>query len=238
MKPAAFLMAAAARADYVSGACPARAPTSRREKGVCPPAPNLTVRRSEMPRSSVRSAAGAVVIVLLFPIMLWAQGGFIRGTVTDTGARPLSSALVLVPAAGLSARTGDDGTFTVRGVPRGTYVLRVHRIGFKPRDVAGVSVSETSIPIVSVALEPSAVELGGMVVSASRRVEKITDAPATVTRLESAQIQNTTGNSFIPPLKAVNGIQFIQLGVTAAALTARAFNPPLTTRLLMIADGR
>lgn len=190
-----------------------------------------------MPRP-FRSAAGAVAGVLVLPLTLWAQGGFIRGTVTDTGAHPLSNALVLVPAAGLSARTGDDGAFLVRGVPRGTYVIRAHRIGFKPKDVAGVFVSETATPNVSVTLEPSAVQLGGMVVSASRRVEKITDAPATVTRLDSAQIDHTIGNSFIPALKAVNGIEFIQIGITAAVLNARGFNTSFNNRLLMIEDGR
>ncbi len=75
-------------------------------------------------------------------------------------------------------------------------------------------------------LQAAALQLGGVVVSASRRVEKITDAPATVTRLEAAQIANSVGNSFAPALKEVKGIDYIQVGMTAVAINARGFRGP------------
>ena len=178
------------------------------------------------------------LIAAMFPTLAQAQGGRISGVVTDVARQPVTGAQVLVPAAGLSARTGDDGAFVVRGVPTGTYLLQVFRVGFKPKDVPGVSVTRGVPTSVSVTLEPTPVQLGGIVVSASRRVEKITDAPATVIRLDSAQIETTIGNSFVPALKAVNGIEFIQVGVTAVVFNARGFNTSFNNRLLMMEDGR
>ena len=183
---------------------------------------------------AMRSLALAAVL----PALAHAQSGRIVGVVTDSRAQPLTGAQVLVPTAGLATESGADGAFIVRGVPAGTYALRVYRLGFKPRDVAAVAVTHGSDTRVSIVLEPAAIRLGGIVVSASRRVEKITDAPATVTRLDAAQFENTVGNSFAPALKQVNGIEFIQVGINSVAMNARGFNSSFNNRMLMMEDGR
>jgi iron complex outermembrane receptor protein len=82
------------------------------------------------------------------------------------------------------------------------------------------------------------VQLGGVVTSASRRVEKITDAPATITRLEEAQIATSIGNSFASALKEVKGLEFIQTGILTSSVNARGFNSSFNNRILQVEDGR
>jgi outer membrane receptor for ferrienterochelin and colicins len=82
------------------------------------------------------------------------------------------------------------------------------------------------------------VQLGGVVVSASRRVEKVTDAPAQVTTIDALALSQTIGNSFAPALKSVPGLDYIQVGITAAAVNARGFNSSFNNRMLQTEDGR
>jgi outer membrane receptor for ferrienterochelin and colicins len=178
------------------------------------------------------------LILALASASLEAQGGRITGVVVDDHGQPLPRAQILVPLGGLAAEGREDGTFTIRDVPAGTYVVRVYRLGFKPRDYPNITVESGRATSVTIALEPAVVQLGGVVVSASRRLEKITDAPATVTRLQEPEIASTLGNSFLPALKEVNGIEFIRVGITAVALNARGFNLSFNNRMLMMEDGR
>jgi iron complex outermembrane receptor protein len=88
------------------------------------------------------------------------------------------------------------------------------------------------------AMEDAASTLGGVVVSASRRVEKITDAPATITSIGTDALDNTIGNTFAGALKEAKGVDFIQVGMTSIAINARGFNSSFNNRFLMVEDGR
>ena len=182
--------------------------------------------------------ARAIAAIVALPVLAFAQNGRISGTVTDAAKGSVSGAQVLVNIVGLSNESGADGKFTIANVPPGTYSLSVYRIGFKPKGVANVVVTAGGTTSVAIALEHAAAQLGGVVVSASRRVEKITDAPATITRFDAAQIENTIGSSFAPALKDAKGIEFIQVGVTGVAINARGFNSSFNNRMLMLEDNR
>jgi iron complex outermembrane receptor protein len=189
-------------------------------------------------RTILSHAIRAAAIVTAIPALALAQTGRISGVVTDASKNPVSGAQVIVTAVGLSAESGADGKYTVTGVPAGTYAVRVYRLGFKSKTTTGVTVASAQTASLSFSLEAAAVQLGGVVVSASRRVEKVTDAPAAVTTIDAKAIEGTVGNSFAPALKGVPGLDFVQVGVTAAAVNARGFNSSFNTRMLQTEDGR
>ncbi|MBK9411165.1 MAG: carboxypeptidase regulatory-like domain-containing protein [Gemmatimonadetes bacterium] len=188
-------------------------------------------------RQAVRGLA-ALVALLAIPLAAQGQAGRIAGTVSDSAKRPLDNASVSVVGTRYGAISDASGRYTVNNVPAGTYTVRVQRIGNKAVEVPNVVVTAGATAEVNVSLNAAALQLGGVVVSASRRVEKITDAPATVTRLEAAQIANSVGNSFAGALKEVKGIDYIQVGMTAVAINARGFNSSFNNRMLMMEDGR
>jgi len=167
-----------------------------------------------------------------------AQAGRIVGRVTNPQGEPLPDAIVTVVGTTRSATTNLQGRYQIPNVAAGTYTIQARRIGAQPKTVPGVTVSGQGDATADVTLEPAAQELTTIVVSASRRAEKITDAPATITRLDAPTIENSVGNSFNGALKQVKGIDFIQMGVTAAAINARGFNSSFNNRMLMMEDGR
>ncbi len=176
--------------------------------------------------------------VAVLPAAAAAQSGRISGTVTDSTRAPLVGAQVTIVGTRLTAVTDDGGHFVIGNVTPGTYDVRAQRIGQHAQTMSGVVVRAGEATQVDVTLSPAALTLAGMVVSASRRPEKITDAPATITRIDASAIENTVGNSFAPALKAVKGLDYIQVGVTSVAVNARGFNSAFNNRMLMMEDNR
>ena len=186
----------------------------------------------------VLGVLSVLLLVAVSPSSAAAQSGRISGTVTDSTRAALAGTQVSVVGTRLNATSDGSGHYSISGVPAGTYDVRVQRIGQRARVVSGVVVKSGEVTRVDAALATVPLSLGGMVVSASRRAEKITDAPATITRIDAAAIANTVGNSFAPALKEVKGIDFIQVGVTAVAINARGFNSAFNNRMLMMEDNR
>lgn len=190
-------------------------------------------------RSIWRLGALVVALVALMAVMpsaASAQSGRVTGTVTGAGNRPIGDAQVVIVNTGFRAITDANGAFSIAGVPAGRYELRVARIGETPRTILiDVTSGET---VANVQLVRAAVDLGGVTVSATRRAEKVTEAPATVTVINTEALDATVGNTFAGALKEAKGLDFIQVGMTAVAINARGFNSAFNNRFLMVEDGR
>jgi iron complex outermembrane receptor protein len=182
--------------------------------------------------------ARAMLLVAAVPAALAAQTGRITGTVTDSAKSPLAGAQIGLVGTRLGATTDVSGRYTISGVTAGTYEVRVQRIGQRMESVTGVNVRGGEDTRVDVTLAQAPLSLTGVVVSASRRPEKITDAPATITSISSEVIDNAVGNNFAGVLKEVKGLDFIQTGMTSIAVNARGFNSAFNNRMLMTEDGR
>ncbi|MDB4907457.1 MAG: hypothetical protein JWO05_2241 [Gemmatimonadetes bacterium] len=174
----------------------------------------------------------------LLPAALFAQSGRIVGTVSDPTGAPVAGAQVLVQGTALSGAAGSDGRFVIRSVPAGTYSVKAYRIGFHTQTQTGVAVAAGADATIKLTLTQAPVQLGGVVTSASRRVEKITEAPATITHIDDVELAGALGNSFGNSLKDVKGIEFIRVGVMGAAINARGFNSSFNNRMLQTEDGR
>ncbi|MES2177529.1 MAG: TonB-dependent receptor [Gemmatimonadota bacterium] len=174
------------------------------------------------------------------PSMLSAQGstGTISGVVTDAGRAAVAGAQVTLVGTRIGAVSGLDGRYRIAAVPAGTYELRAQRIGQQPHSTPNVVVRAGQETSQDITLSAAPTSLSAVVVSASRRVEKVTDAPATITSIATEQIDNTVGNSIASAMKEVKGLDFIQVGMTAVAMNARGFNSSFNSRMLFVEDGR
>ncbi len=166
------------------------------------------------------------------------QVGRISGAVTAQDGQPVAGAFVAVVGRRNTALTGRDGRFVIANVPPGTYTLRIQHISYKEAIVREIAVVAGQDAAVAPTLVEQPVPLDAIVASASRQAQKITEAPATVSKLSADVIANSVGNSFSGALKEVKGIDFIQVGVTSSAINARGFNSSFNNRMLMMEDGR
>jgi iron complex outermembrane receptor protein len=189
-------------------------------------------------RRAIRLGTTLVASLAIAPA-LTAQGptGRIAGVVSNEAGTPLAGAQVRVVGTSLGGTSGSDGRYRIANVTAGNHELRVQRIGQKAASRM-VTVRAGEETTADVTLETAAVTLGGVVVSASRRTEKVTDAPATITAIGTDALDMTVGNTFASALKEAKGLDFIQVGMTSVAINARGFNSSFNNRFLMVEDGR
>lgn len=121
---------------------------------------------------AVRALGFALAVVLLSAIPAQAQeagSGRIIGTVvsSETG-QPLPSAQVSIEGTNRGTLTDARGRFILSGVPAGTQRVMVQSLGFASKTVTGVQVSDASASTLDISLDPSAVQIEGIVVSAER----------------------------------------------------------------------
>jgi TonB-dependent starch-binding outer membrane protein SusC len=140
--------------------------------------------------------AGAILCTAasLTPPPLGAQQptGTITGEVIDSATRqPIAGVNVVVEGTRLGAITRDDGTFTITGVPAGTYTVRARRIGYGSVPVV-VNVADGSTVSVAFALEKRGALLDQVVVVGytTQRKSSISGSIATVsaTDVESRRV--------------------------------------------------
>lgn len=94
------------------------------------------------------------------------QTGAIAGTVVEReSGQPLPFGVVAIPALGVERFVGERGAFALRGLAPGSYVLRVRRLGFAPRQL-DVTVRAGATDTVHVTLDRLATRLAAIRVSA------------------------------------------------------------------------
>ncbi len=128
--------------------------------------------------------AGALCCAAMSPRPIHAQQptGTIAGQVVDSASRqPLPGVSVVVEGTRLGTISRDDGTFTIGGVPAGTYAVRARRIGYGSVAMT-VNVESGTTVSVSFVLDKRAAVLDQVVVVgySSQRKSSISGAVATV----------------------------------------------------------
>ncbi|HJS42087.1 MAG TPA: TonB-dependent receptor [Gemmatimonadales bacterium] len=93
----------------------------------------------------MRRVAGILVLLFAFlPAVAQAQGGAIRGRVTDAAGQPLARATILIDGSALNATSNDQGRYEIRGVSPGTYTVRARLLGFVSQ-AARVTVADSGV---------------------------------------------------------------------------------------------
>jgi iron complex outermembrane receptor protein len=83
----------------------------------------------------------SLFFVVLLPCRAVAQSGLIRGRVADSAGAPVAHAAVSVQGRLLRASTDDSGRYELRGLPAGSWTVRVRALGYRP---GGGSVTVTA----------------------------------------------------------------------------------------------
>lgn len=121
-----------------------------------------------------------------------AENGRIVGRVLDAAnGEVLRSAQVSLPALGIGGLTSLDGRYVLRDVPPGTWELQVQMMGFGSKTVTGVQVQAGRTAVLDVRLDPQAVALEGLTVSAS--AERGTTTSLLTERRRSSIVSDAIG---------------------------------------------
>ncbi len=180
-------------------------------------------------------------LCVLWSLSMAAQRGTVSGKVTDqANNEPLPGASIVVEGATASATTGaltqSDGTYTL-SLPAGNYTLLFSFIGYQTRTFS-VRVEAGRTTTLDVALTESGVQGNEVVVSASRRAEKLTNAPATISVINARAIAELPSFNVAELLGRQKGVDYVRSGVLGIGINARGFNSAFNPKNLQINDNR
>ena len=149
----------------------------------------------------------------------------------DGGGLPRATVVLLGTEFGGYA--DGDGVFVLRGVPAGRYDLLASFVGYRARIVRDIE-AESSREI-EIALEPTAIELPDLVVSAIRRPQIFAEAPISMAVAGIREIAAHNSLSLSGPLSEMAGVNMVgdQVNIRGSS----GFSRGTGSRVLMLVDG-
>jgi len=182
-----------------------------------------------------------LILLLMFGFQLavFAQNtGKISGKVTDKqSGEPLVGATVTVRSSGASAITDEAGAFTITNVKAGKITLEISYVGYE-EVVLSVTVTAGATASADAALAISNRAENTVVVTASKRAEKITRAPASISVINAKDFDQSSSFNIGDLASKIQGVEFIRTGVTGVGFNARGFNNAFNAKILQMTDGR
>ena len=178
------------------------------------------------------------IFYFLFLSFVSSKDSGINGKVIDSATgNPLAGANVILENTIKGSASDIKGDFIISNVEPGTYIIKVSYIGYEDYNKK-VIIANNELIDLEIALAPQAIELETYVVTASRRRERIEDAPAAISVITKTEIRRESNTNLGDYLKGTKGIDFTQSGIDSYNMTARGFNSSFSSRLLTLMDGR
>ncbi len=175
-----------------------------------------------------------VLLLCLSIVVVQGQEGTLAGTVTDSDGTPLVGANVFLQGSTQGTVTDIDGKYTLV-LPAGEQDLIASYIGFTSTEFT-LSIIANQTTTYDLRLSEGSA-LDEVVVSGSKKPEKLTESPATIETIFSREIEEYAGN----PAELIarqKGIDYFRAGIAAPAFNIRGFNSNFNAKNLQVTDGR
>ncbi len=184
-----------------------------------------------------------VATVLLLLAGTAQAAGTISGTVRKESGEPLFAANVLVTSlADPSSKTGrltdQDGRFRVENLRAGRYEIRVSYVGFDTFVIDALELADDAVETVEIDLTEAPIEMNKVIISASRREEKVLDAPASVQVVEGKEVRERVVLSPADHLQARPAVDVQRAGINQGTVVIRGFNNIFSGATLTLVDNR
>ena len=164
----------------------------------------------------------------------WGQSAKVTGKITDTDGQALLGANVVVKGTANGAVSDLDGTYEMT-IGAGTYTFIASYTGYSPAENT-VQVENGATVTLNFNLSPGN-DLDIVVVSSSKKPEKLTESPATIETIFAREIEEYAGNPG-ELLARQKGIDYFRAGIATPAFNIRGFNSNFNAKNLQVTDGR
>lgn len=170
------------------------------------------------------------------------QAAILNITVTDkqTGNKLNSVSITVKPKTGDADNgvTDANGTLAFADLAAGEYTITASLQGYTDNVMTNVSLNDDETKSITISLNSEVIELGKISVSASRRKEKVLEAPASVALVDDSQIKDRVALSVTEHLKSVRAVDIITSGIGTSYVVVRGFNNVFSGNLLSLVDNR
>jgi len=157
--------------------------------------------------------------------------GIVKDADTNEG---LIGASIQIENTSQGTVTDLDGNFSLETNQALPLVLVVSYTGYNETKINVTDISQS----LEVAMVQGLTIGGDIVVSASRRKEKITKAPSSINVISAKAISEVVTQNALELIGREKGVDFVQKGVNEVDVNIRGFNTAFNTSTLYLTDGK
>jgi outer membrane receptor for ferrienterochelin and colicin len=195
-----------------------------------------------MKRLKQRSVLLLALVAVLCVAVVSVQAATLNVTVTDaqTGDKLNGISITVTSQAGASSEGVSDaaGMLEIADLSAGAYTIAASAPGYADKMMANVELVADGTTSVEIALSSEVIELEQVSVTASRRREKVLEAPASVALVTGSQIRDRVAPSVTEHLKSVRAVDVVNTGLGSSQVVVRGFNNVFSGSLLSLVDNR
>ena len=176
-----------------------------------------------------------IFYIALLSGIIYGQSYSISGRVGNSVGNPLVGANVWISGTSIGSSTDINGHYLIKNIKTGTHDINVAFIGH--RTITKSVFLATDSEKIDFILPDGSIDGDEVIVSASRRHQKIVDAPSTVAVVNSLEIRRWAGFSYANAIQHIKGINIYRTGIDGLGINARGFMTGYNYRFQLMTDG-
>ena len=195
-----------------------------------------------------RSWALCVIFFIFFMATVSVEAATFKITAGDREGSPMRDVSVTVVSEEGDAVTGvsdASGSVEISGLAAGIYTITASSRGYEDTVLQNVELRADATMSLAILLglslqreQTEVIQLDQISVTASRRREKVLEAPASVALVSDSQIKDRIAPSVTEHLKSVRAVDIVSAGLGSSYVVVRGFNNVFSGRLLSLVDNR
>lgn len=130
------------------------------------------------------------------------------------------------------------GTLEISDLAAGIYTITAALPNYADVIMADIALADDETKAIELALSSEVIQLEQISTTASRRQEKVLEAPASVALVGDSEIKDRVAPSVTEHLKSVRAVDVVTAGLGASYVVVRGFNNVFSGSLLSLVDNR
>lgn len=171
---------------------------------------------------------------MLFASISHGQGAVLKGLITDESGAPLPGVNVIFSELGTGAATSIEGLYRIEAIPPGTYELTASAIGYR-RTTLQIALTIGEVRTQDIALSEIVIESAGVTVTASRREQRSSTAPVSLSIMTTRELESRNVYAIDEALRHIPGVQVKGNQVSIRGSTGYSYN--VGSRVQFLLDG-
>lgn len=164
------------------------------------------------------------------------QYGILKGTVTNKeNNQPLPSANIMIKGTLVGTHTDYNGNYVIRKIRSGRFTVDVSMIGFRKEEITDVVIETGIEKILNISMEPVAIQVSQVVITAGKREQSFAEVPASVSVIDPQTLQRRNTITIDDALRQVSGVSLIESQVSIRG--SSGYSKGVGSRTLMLVDG-
>jgi len=179
-----------------------------------------------------------LVISALASTVVLAQNT-VSGKLSDKeSGEPLIGINISVKGTTTGTISDADGNFSLTVSSKPPFTLVFSSIGFATQEIAVTPENVSTLNNLDIQLGQTVFMADEVVVSASRRFEKITEAPQTISIIKAQNIEELPSFNVGELVARQKGVDYVRSGVLGIGVNVRGFNSAFNPKNLQLTDNR